>query len=87
MEESKVVQSIRKYLKSKKYITINFQVVTPSGCPDLVAIDTNGNHIYFEIKDKGGRVSPIQKYRIEQLRKQQCEVYVVYSLTELKEII
>ena len=87
MTEGDVVGSIRKYLKDKGYFTYNLQVVTPSGMPDMVVIDTDGRHIYLEVKKQGGRIGSMQKYIIKKLKKRQCEVHVVWSLNDVKEIL
>jgi len=85
--EGKVVKKVRDYLNSIGFITINIMSANPSGLPDMIAISPEGDHIYFEIKAPGGRVSPVQKIIHQKLKDQGCTVYVVYSLDEVKTVL
>jgi hypothetical protein len=83
--EAKIVQQCRKYLISIGYYPINLITVTPSGIPDGLYISPEGKTLWIEYKDPHGRLSKIQEYRIEQLRKYKQTVWVIRSLEELKE--
>jgi len=84
MLELKIQTQIIKYLKSKGYIAVKNITISINGWPDVTAIAPNGKHIYIEVKRPGGRLSEIQKIRIQQLREHNTDVYVVTSLDQLK---
>ena len=86
--EGTVVKSIRTYLRKKNYLTINIISASPNGIPDMLVISDQGAHVYLEIKREiGGRVSPVQRLMHKKLRRHNCEVYVVETLAEVKEIL
>lgn len=85
--EGFVVKQIREWLKGEGYITLNLITVSPSGYPDMIVINpVNGEHTYLEIKAPDGRVSEIQKHRIDTLRSANVKVYVVFNIERVKEI-
>jgi len=87
MLESKIQKEIIKYLKSKEHIVLRLREVSPIGCPDLLCVTKEGNHVYIEVKKEGGRLSSVQEYMHKALKEYNCEVYTVYSLEEVKEIL
>jgi len=84
--EGKVVSAINRFLKKNGWFQINMMQTNVNGLPDRL-IYKDGRYIWFEIKAENGAPSPIQKYVIEKMKGLGMEVYLVYSLNELKEKI
>jgi hypothetical protein len=62
-----------------KYGCLTRKFVSPgnSGMPDRIVITARGSVIFVEIKTDFGRLSPLQKSQIEQLRKNKTHVRVL----------
>ena len=84
--EGKLVNQVNKYLKDNGWFQVNLISTSVSGIPDRLILK-DGRYIWLELKAEGGRVSPIQTYIIDKLKKQGAEVYVIYTLAQLKEIL
>ena len=84
MTEQSIQTSIMKWLKSEGYFCIKIMAASVNGVPDICAI-RNSKTIWIEVKKEGGRLSPIQKVTISKMKRQYAEVYVVYTLQQLKE--
>lgn len=57
------------------------------GVPDRVAMFPDGRCVFVELKTATGRLTMVQKYQIEQLRRLQQQVAVVYGEDGAKEFI
>ena len=74
--ESKEQTKIKKYLEKDGWIVVKTIQLSESGYPDLFAF-RRGQTLFIEVKrEKGGRLSEIQKYRIEMLIQQKFVVLV-----------
>ena len=68
MKSEQKVQSQRiKELESQGYYVIKLIQTNKNGIPDIVAIAPGQDVLFSEIKAKNGRLSPLQKYRLEEL--------------------
>ncbi len=85
MTEAKIQLKISQYLKDMDYIVVKNMSMSLNGWPDLSCYGPNGEHFMIEVKTPTGRLSNIQKYRIAKLRAKHHTVYVVDSVTKLKE--
>ena len=83
MTEQKIQTSIADYLRKRGWTVVKIMAASLNGWPDLHAVK-EGRAIYIEVKRPGGRLSKIQEYRIEQLKKQEMRVHVVDSLDAIK---
>jgi len=54
-------------LEAEGYYVIKLIKTNKNGIPDLIAIPPNSKVIFSEIKNKNGKVSALQKYRLEEL--------------------
>lgn len=81
--ESKIQAKIIKQLKSDGYLVVKTIMLNESGYPDIFAFK-NGKTLFVEVKSEKGKLSELQKYRIEQLQKQCFEVIVARSLDDIK---
>jgi Holliday junction resolvase len=64
-------------LEEEGYYVIKLTVTNKNGIPDLIAIPKDCNVLFSEIKKPNGKLSELQKFRIEQLQKHgvKTEVY------------
>ena len=83
--EGRIQQQISKYLKDNGCLVLKNMSVSLNGWPDLTVIEPDGTTYHIEVKAPGGRLSKIQKYRITQIREHNTNVFIVDSLTLLKE--
>ena len=84
--EGKIVQDIRKWIKS-----IGGQVRKCSwegrrGAPDLL-IMINGHHHWLEVKSAKGELTLLQRAEIGLMRQNGCSVDVVRSLEEAQTVL
>ena len=76
MSEQQYQSKIIKDLELEGYFTIKIIKANKNGIPDILAIK-DGMATFIEVKSKDGRVSEIQKYRIEQLKKYGARAFVM----------
>jgi Holliday junction resolvase len=50
-----------------------------NGIPDLLALKHNETPYFIEVKTSTGKVSPLQSYRMEELKKEGFKVDVHYG--------
>ena len=64
-------------LESEGYYVIKLTVTNKNGIPDLIAIPNGSDVLFSEIKKPNGKLSKLQKFRIEQLEKHgvKTEIY------------
>jgi Holliday junction resolvase len=68
MLESKIQLKIIKQYEAEGYFVIKLIKTNKNGIPDLL-ICKDGAAFFVEVKAKNGKLSEIQKYRIEELKK------------------
>jgi Holliday junction resolvase len=78
MTEQQIQSKIIKRLESEGFYVIKLIKTNKNGIPDLLAI-RNGIARFIEVKRKGGVISEIQKYRIEELQSFGCKAEVCYD--------
>ena len=64
------------------WMSVKFMKCNKNGWPDL-QFHRNGITKFVEVKKPGGRIAPLQKYRIEQLRKQGFEAVVMNGIESI----
>jgi|TARA_R100000935_G_scaffold2109_1_gene6156 Holliday junction resolvase len=77
MTEQQIQAKRIKQLESEGYYVIKLIKTNKNGIPDLVAIPPNCGVLFSEVKKPKGKVSPIQEYRLKELKKHgvKTEVY------------
>jgi len=86
MKEQSIQSKILKFLNVIGY-AVKIVSGNKSGQPDIMAC-INGQFYAFEVKNSnGGKVSPLQDYNIQIIRKNGGKAYVVSSLEEVKEVV
>jgi hypothetical protein len=73
--ESKIQAKIIKYYESLGYYVIKLIKTNKNGIPDLLCLK-DGNGFFIEVKSEKGIVSPLQKYRHEELIKYGFETII-----------
>jgi len=68
MLESQIQSKIIKQYEDEGYFVLKIIKSTKNGIPDLL-ICKDGQAFFVEVKAKNGKLSEIQKYRIEELSK------------------
>lgn len=77
MTEQQIQAKRIKQLESEGYYVIKLIKTNKNGIPDLIAIHPTKGVLFSEIKTPKGRVSEIQKYRLNELEKHgfRTEIY------------
>jgi Holliday junction resolvase len=74
--EQKIQTKRIKQLEEKGYYVIKLMKTNKNGIPDLIAIPPNCGVLFSEIKRPGGKTSPLQEYRMRELRDHGLETEV-----------
>lgn len=62
-------------LEANGFFVVKLIKTNKNGIPDLLAVKENRT-IFIEVKQEHGKLSEIQRYRINELRKKKIECYV-----------
>lgn len=79
MLESKIQSRIIKHLEKLWYTPLKIIKLSKSGYPDLLVLTGMEKHFWIEVKQETGKLSEIQKYRIEELESKGDKVIVAYG--------
>lgn len=69
MTEQQIQTKRIKQLEAEGYYVLKLIKTNKNGIPDIVAIPPNTPVIFSEIKNKTNKISKIQEYRINELKK------------------
>ena len=69
MTEQQIQSKRIKELEADGYYVIKLIKTNKNGIPDIVAIPPNSNVIFSEVKTKKGKLSPLQEFRLKELKK------------------
>ena len=83
--EQKIQSEIEAYLRKSGYFVTKLLATTTNGIPDLLAVK-NGMALFVEVKTDRGRLSALQKYRIEELNEYAVAV-VARSVDDVSKVI
>lgn len=88
MKEKTIERQIRNYLTSVGawHIKTHGNMFSRAGTPDILAC-LNGRFVAIEVKQPGGRVSPLQMAHIKLINQAGGVAFVAYSLEEAKKNI
>lgn len=83
--EKIIEHNIRKYLKERNYLTYKIHVgqYGPEGFPDLLIVK-HGITSYLEVKVPGEVPTPIQMFRMKELRRAGCMARPVWSIAHVE---
>lgn len=75
LERTVQARVVARYRKAG-WLVVKLMLTSAPGIPDLLCLK-DGRALFVEVKRPGGRTSPLQEYRIAQLRGLGFEVQVV----------
>ena len=77
MTEQEIQRKRIKELEEEGYYVIKLIKTNKNGIPDLIAIPQGAPVLFSEVKRPKGKLSPLQKYRLSELKKYgfQTEIY------------
>lgn len=79
MIESRVEEYLKTRVQRGGGLFYKFTSPGNIGVPDRIIVTAEGRTVFVELKQEHGRLSPIQKVQIDQLRKHHADVRVVYG--------
>jgi Holliday junction resolvase len=82
LSEQKVQTKRIKELESQGYYVIKLIKTNKNGIPDIIALHPEKGVLFSEIKKADGKLSPLQKYRIEELKQKGFNVEVHYGTND-----
>lgn len=71
---SKFQEKVIKEYEKMGYYVVKLHKTNKNGIPDLMCMK-NGSSIFIECKEKNDTLKPLQKYRIDELRKNGFESF------------
>lgn len=87
MRESELERKCRVYAERQNCLFLKFVSPGMAGVPDRILIRPDGSIAFIELKTFKGKVSKLQNFIHDMLRRWRQEVYVVRSLQELQDAI
>jgi Holliday junction resolvase len=76
--ESTYQRRLKKHFEGKGWLVIKIIRATVNGYPDLILLHPNRPTIFIEVKNTGGKLSPVQEYRIKELNERGFIALVSY---------
>lgn len=87
MQEKGIEAGLRRKVEKHGGLCLKFTSPGHDGVPDRLIITGDGRVIFVELKQATGRLSPIQKYMIDRMRKHGADVRVAYGVKGVNELI
>jgi Holliday junction resolvase len=76
MLESKIQIKKIKQLEKEGYYVIKLINTNKPGIPDLIAIPKGSDVLFIEVKGPKGKTSPLQDWRMEELKQHELKVEI-----------
>lgn len=86
MKASEIQKKIKKYCDIEKIYYNKTIRMAHAGFPDIICV-VNSIPLFFEVKTKRDRLSPLQKATIKVMNKKKEIAFVISSLDEFKKIV
>ena len=86
MTEQEIQKKVLDHLKREEWIAIKTIMLNKAGMPDIIAFK-DGVTIFLEVKKPGGKLTPLQKNRLETLREKGFIAKVIYDPFDLIKIL
>jgi len=87
MSESKLQTKAQKELKKAGWYVVRVIAASKKGVADLICCDPNGKFVTIEVKWGYNKLSVLQEWNADQVRKRNGIAYTIYSILELRQII
>lgn len=75
MSEQQIQSKIIKHLERDGFFVVKLIKTNKTGIMDLLAVKPN-RAVFIEVKQEHGKLSEIQKYRINEIRNKKIECYI-----------
>ena len=82
--EQKIQTKIIKKLEAEGFYVLKLIKTNKNGIPDLLAIKNN-ECLFIEVKREDGKLSEVQKYRLNELKEKGIKAVVAYGINFNKE--
>ena len=79
MLEKRIEKHLGQLLHQRGALFYKFVSPGRPGVPDRIAVLPGGRVVFVELKADAGRVSKLQAYELDRLRRHGAEAYVVYG--------
>lgn len=86
MTEQEIQKKVLNHLKREEWMAIKTIMLNKAGMPDIIAFK-DGVTIFLEVKKPGGKLTPLQKNRLETLREKGFIAKVIYDPFDLTYIL
>ena len=83
MRENSVERRLREEVEHLGGLCFKWVSPMNAGVPDRIVIMPDGRVRFVELKTIRGRLSKVQEYQMERLRKLGCSVHVLYGVDEV----
>lgn len=83
MKESTIEARLVREVKKRGGLCYKFTSPDNAGVPDRIVITPEGKTIYVELKTLVGRLAKIQKWQLEEMRKRNADVRVLYGMEQV----
>ena len=87
MRESSVEARLVKLVRARGGLCFKFVSPGNPGVPDRIVITPVGRTVYVELKTEAGRLSAIQKWQHEEMRKRGAEVRTLKGLAQVLDFV
>lgn len=84
VSESQIQTKIKNHLIKNGWHVIKIIQCSENGIPDLLALK-NGRAVFIEVKRPGGKIAPLQEYRIEKLIQNGFTAFIAKSTEDVIE--
>lgn len=87
MLESQIERRLGEMVKRRGGLYYKFVSPGMPGVPDRIIILPGGRCVFVELKTEVGRLSAIQKWVIEKMKKQGCDVRKIYGWDQARALV
>lgn len=87
MKESQIEAKLVKMVEERGGMCLKFISPGRRGVPDRIVITPTGHITFVELKTESGKLQPIQKWQIEEMRKRHVTVWVLKGRCEVEAFV
>ncbi|MDU0200149.1 VRR-NUC domain-containing protein [Paenibacillus sp. MAH-36] len=87
MRERTLEKRLKTEIEKRGALCLKFESPGTAGVPDRLILLPGGQAVFVEMKSPTGKISEIQKYRIQQFEKLRHKVYVINSNEGIEALI
>lgn len=87
MDEKRVERRLVEGVRQAGGLCLKFVSPGKAGVPDRVIITPDGRVVFAEVKTEVGKLSKIQEHVIDELKKRNADVRVLYGLKDVAEFL